>query len=377
MKCILFLMLIAPILWSCTNKDSQQKKAPIVIGEFGSLTGSESSFGENTHKGIALAIEQQNKRGGVRGHKIKLITLDNQSRLEKTREVVKELIEEHKVLALLGEVASQRTLAAAPIAQAEKVPLLTPSSTNPKVTEVGNYIFRACYTDPFQGKVMANFASDKLKVKKVAVITDKSSDYSKGLAEHFIDTFQKLGGKVVASEQYQAGDIDFKDQLRHFRAKDPEAIFIPGYYTEAALIARQVRRLGIKAHLLGGDGWDSPRLFEIGRDAVNGAFFSNHYTNESRRPESLEFVKAFKKRYKEKPDGVAAMGYDAARILIQAIEKSPNLDRQSIRKAIAHTKKFKGVTGEISINDQRNGVKPSVVLKVDGPSHRFVTTIEP
>ncbi len=365
---------------SCTKKDSAETAAnsnEVVIGEFGSLTGSEATFGLMTNKGIALAIEEANEAGGVNGKKIKVITLDNQGKSEESVSVVTKLITQNKVLAVLGEVASSRSLAAAPIAQQYKVPMISPSSTNPKVTEVGDYIFRVCFIDPFQGTVMAKFAADNLKAKKVAILTDVKSDYSVGLASFFKETYTKMGGKIVSEQSYSSGDIDFKGQLTNIKAAKPDAIFIPGYYTEVGLVARQARQIGLDATLLGGDGWDSSKLSEIGGKAVDGGYFSNHYTSESKDPVVTSFVTKFKTKFGETPDGLAAMGYDAARVLVAAMKAAKDLTPASIRDAIAQTKDYAGVTGNISLNAQRNAVKPAVVVKVDGTINRFVTTVSP
>ncbi len=295
----------------------------ILIGQFGSMSGGEATFGQSTDRGIRLAFDAQNAKGGVKGKKIVLKTEDNQGRPEEAAAVVRKLITQDKVLAILGEVASTRSLAAAPIAQQYKIPMITPSSTNPQVTKVGDYIFRVCFIDPFQGSVMARFTNEHLKLKRVAILKDMKSDYSLGLSEFFAKKHKELGGEIVAEATFQSGDSDFKAQLTQIRAANPEAIFIPAYYTEVGLISRQARQLGIKAVLLGGDGWDSPKLSEIGQGAIDGGYFSNHYSSESENPATVEFIKAYKAKYNEVPDGLAAAGYDAARILIQAMETAP------------------------------------------------------
>lgn len=370
---------IALATTACTKKTDTagQSSDEILVGEFGSLTGSEATFGQMTNKGIALAVEEINAAGGVNGKKIKVITLDNQGKSEESVSAVTKLITQNKVVAVLGEVASSRSLAAAPIAQQYKIPMISPSSTNPKVTEVGDYIFRVCFIDPFQGTVMAKFAHETLKAKKVAILTDVKSDYSVGLAKFFKETYTKLGGTIVSEQSYSSGDIDFKGQLTNIKSAKAEAIFIPGYYTEVGLIARQARQIGIKADLMGGDGWDSSKLSEIGGEAVNGGYFSNHYTSESKEPVVVGFVEKFKKKFGETPDGLAAMGYDAALVLGEALKKAPDLSPQAIRDAVAQTKDFQGVTGKITINGERNAVKPAVVVKVDGVINRFVTTVNP
>lgn len=377
MRSLLLTAIIAlPFLVSCTKKN-QGPRTEIVIGHFASMTGSEATFGISTDEGIRLAIDEKNAAGGIKGKQVKLITMDDQGKAEEAASVVTRLIEQENVIAILGEVASSRSLAAAPIAQNKKVPMLTPSSTNPKVTEVGNFIFRACFIDPFQGTVMAKFATETLKVKKVAILRDVKSDYSVGLADFFIKKFTELGGEIVADVSYQSGDVDFKGQITQIKSKNPEALFVPGYYTEVGLIARQVRQGGIKAPMLGGDGWDSPKLFEIGKEAVNGSYFSNHYSTESKDPAAIEFMAKFKAKYNKQPDGLSSVAYDATRMLLQAIESAPELTPQAVRDQLAQIKEFAGATGKISIDENRNAVKSAVVVQVKGNDNKYVTTVNP
>ena len=384
MKTVLLAVIMGTILSTgCTKKSgtdaAQETPAAqeIRIGQFGSMTGGEATFGQSTDKGIRLAIDAKNAAGGIKGKKIVLITEDNQGKPDEASTVVKKLITQDKVIALLGEVASTRSLAAAPIAQQYKIPMISPSSTNPKVTQVGDYIFRVCFIDPFQGPVMARFAKENLKFNKVAILKDLKSDYSMGLSEFFVQKFKEMGGEIVSEQNFQTGDSDFKAQLTQIRSKNPEAIFIPAYYTEVGLIARQARQLGIKAILLGGDGWDSPKLSEIGQAAIDGAYFSNHYSTESPNPKTQEFIKAYQEKFNEVPDGLAASGYDAAMILLQAMEKAPELTSTAIRDQIASTVDFDGATGKITINKDRNADKAAFIVKVQGKAMKFVTLLGP
>lgn len=356
----------------CTKNDNM-----ILVGEFGSLTGGQATFGISTNKGIKMAFDEINEKGGVKGKKIKLITEDNQGKTEEAAASVTRLITQNKVIAIIGEVASGRSKAAAPIAQQHGIPMISPSSTNPDVTKIGDYIFRVCFIDPFQGFVMAKFATANLKAKKAAIMRSAGNEYSVGLADVFAADFKKMGGEIVADLSYQDNDVDFKAQLTQIRSKNPDVIFIPGYYTEVGLIAQQAKSLGIKAPLLGGDGWDSPKLHEIGKEAINGHYFSNHYTTESTDPVVVEFIKKFQEKYKETPDGLAALGYDAAKVLAQAMERTKDLTSKNIRDEIAKTKDFVGVTGKITINGERNAVKSAVVVQVDGAKRKYVTTISP
>jgi branched-chain amino acid transport system substrate-binding protein len=349
----------------------------IKIGQYGSMTGGEATFGQSTDKGVRLAFDAKNAAGGIKGKKLALITEDDQGKPEEAAAVVKKLITQDKVVALIGEVASTRSLFAAPIAQENKIPMVTPSSTNPKVTQVGDYIFRVCFIDPFQGPVMAKFVHDNLKLKRVAVFKDLKSDYSLGLAEFFTKKFKEVGGEIVSEQTFQTGDSDFKGQLTRIRSSNPEAIYIPAYYTEVGLIARQARQLGVKAVLLGGDGWDSPKLFEIGQAAVEGSYFSNHYASESTVPATQEFIKKYKEKYNEVPDGLAAAGYDAAQILIAAIERTSDASPKAIRDELAKTKNFEGATGKITINADRNADKDAFIVKVEGKALKFITLLSP
>jgi branched-chain amino acid transport system substrate-binding protein len=369
---------------ACSKKTSTaDSNAPtagaseILVGEFGSFTGGEATFGLSTHRGVIMATDELNAAGGVKGKPVRVINLDNQGKPEEAASAVTRLITKDRVIAVLGEVASGRTLAAAPIAQQNKIPLITPSSTNPKVTEIGDYIFRVCFIDPFQGTVMAKFASENLKAKKIAILRDVKSDYSEGLANYFAKTFKEMGGEIVGDESYANGEIDFKAQLTALRGKKPDAIFVPGYYTEVGLIARQARQLGIAVPLLGGDGWDSAKLYEIGKEAINGSYFSNHYTTETSDPRVQDFIRKFKEKFSETPDGMAALGYDAAKILYQAMARAPELKPKAIRDELAKTVNFPGVTGSITIDANRNASKSAVVVKVDGPINRFIRTVSP
>lgn len=374
------------LLTGCTKKETTQTTATssntetaevIKIGEVGSMTGSEATFGLSTHQGIELAVAQINAAGGIKGKKLQIVSLDDQGKPEEAATAVTRLITQDKVVAILGEVASSRSLAMAPIAQNYKIPMITPSSTNPKVTEQGDYIFRVCFIDPFQGTVMAKFATEQLKAKKVAILRDVKNDYSVGLANFFSETFKKNGGEIVMDQSYSAGDIDFKSQLTAIRSKTPEAIFVPGYYTEVGLIARQAKELGIQAPLLGGDGWDSPKLREIGGDAINQSYFSNHYSIEDQSSVVQNFISKYKESFQNTPDSLAAMGYDAAQVLAQALTRAKSLSGSDLRDALAATKDYPGVTGKITIDPLRNALKSAVVLKIENGDYKYQTTINP
>jgi branched-chain amino acid transport system substrate-binding protein len=376
----LFLILCfvgALTLTACTGAKTDSNTTEIVIGEFGSLTGSTATFGISTKNGIDMAVDAINNAGGLLGKKVRVIVEDDQGKPEEAQTVVTKLINKDQVIAVLGEVASSRTLAAAPVAQQNGIPLISPSSTNPNVTQVGDYIFRVCFIDPFQGFVMAKFAANTLKVKNVAILRDIKNDYSVGLADVFEENFKKMGGNIVADESYSEGDQDFSAQLTSIKAKNPQAVFLPGYYTEAGLVVRQAKSLGLNVPFLGGDGWDSPALVKIGGDAVNGSYYSNHFSVSDPSPTIQKFVSDYKARYGETPDALAGLGYDAASILFDAIKRAGSTDGAKIRDAIAATKDFPGITGSITLDKDRNAVKPAVVLQVKDGKLEYVESITP
>ncbi len=356
---------------------SKSDKNVLLIGEYGSLTGGTATFGQSTHNGIMLATEEINAQGGLLGKKVKILTEDDQSKPEEAKTAALKLIRQNNVIALLGEVASSRSLAAAPEAQRAKIPMISPASTNPKVTEVGDYIFRACFVDTFQGASMAKFAYNNLKLRNVAVLVDNKNDYSVGLDEFFEKTFKALGGNIVAVESYSEGDIEFRAQLTAIKAKNPDGIYIPGYYTEVGLIARQARELGLQVPLMGGDGWDSPKTIEIGGNAVNGSYFSNHYAEDDPNPIIQSFIQKYKQKYGIVPDAMAVLGYDAANILFDSIKRANSADPTLIRDAIAQTKDFPGVTGSITMDANRNAQKRIVVMKIDNGKITFTEAMNP
>ena len=334
----------------------------ILVGEYGSLTGSEATFGTETHNAIMLAIDEANAAGGVLGKKIKILTEDTQSKPEEAANAVTKLISQNSVVAMLGEVASSSSIAAAPICQSNKVPMISPSSTNPAVTEKGDYIFRVCYIDSYQGQAMATYVATKLGMKNGALLTDVKSDYSTGLARYFEEAFTKAGGRVVARQSYAKGDNDFRSQLTAIRSANPQFIFIPGYYNDIGQIANQARDLGLKQPLVGGDGWESPKLVEIGGKALEGAFYSTHYIPTDPDPLIQHFVTEYQKRHQRVPDGLSALAYDAARVLVDAFKRAGSTEGPKVRDAIRSTKGFKGVTGTITIGADRNPQGKDLVI---------------
>jgi branched-chain amino acid transport system substrate-binding protein len=365
----------ATLIAGCKNNQSAGTSSSILIGEYGSMTGATATYGISTDNGIQLATKDVNAAGGVLGKPIKIELQDDAGQPAQANIAVQKLLAD-KVVAVLGEFASSNSLAAAPLCQTAKIPMVSPGSTNPAVTKVGDYIFRTCFIDPFQGTVCAKFASGTLHAKTAAVITDIKNDYSVGLSKYFIQEFSKTG-KIVEQESYSAGDSDFRSQLTRVKAANPDIIFLSGYYTEVGNIAVQARSLGMKQKFLGGDSWDSPKLVEIGKDAIQGSYFSTHFSAESKDPRVVKFVADYKKQFNADPDGISAVAYDGASILYDAIKRAGSTDPAKIRDALAATKDFPGVTGKITIDKDRNAIKPAVILQVQGKDYKYVTTVNP
>ena len=370
------LAVVAGTLFVASNY-GQSATDPIRVGEFASLTGVNASFGQMSHRGTELAIDELNAAGGVLGRRIQLLTEDDQSKSGEPATVVRKLISRDRVVAILGEVASSRSMEAAPIAQEGKIPMISPSSTNVKLTERGDYIFRVCFTDEFQGRLLANFARKTLKSANVAIFTDSKSDYSVGLTRDFKAPFTMSGGKVAVESKYTGGDRDFRAQLTAIKAANPDAIFIPGYYSEVGLIVKQARELGLNQPLFGGDGWESSKLIEIGGASVEGTYFSTHFSPEETTLAVETFVKKYQAKYHEVPDAMAALGYDSAMILAAAIKRANSTDGAKLREAIAATKDHAGVTGKITLDANRNASKAAVILTVKSGAFKFVESVSP
>jgi branched-chain amino acid transport system substrate-binding protein len=349
---------------------------PIKIGEFASLTGGNASFGQQSHRGTLLAIEELNAAGGLLGRQLELITEDDLSMAGQPATIVQKLITQDRVVAVLGEVASSKSLEAAPICQQNGIPMISPASTNPKVTAVGDYIFRVCFIDPFQGTVMSKFALSR-GWRRIAVLTDVKQDYSVGLAEYFIRHLIANEGVLVKEQHYSSGDRDFKPQLTSIKAAKPDAIFVPGYYGEVALIAKQARLLGLKVPLLGGDGWMGDSLLKVAGTSLDGSYFSAHFSSGDQSPVVQGFLQRFRARFGTEPDDMAALGFDSAMILAAAIKRAGKTDGAALRDAIAATKDFPGVTGAITLDANRDASKPAVILKIEKGSWMFDQTVAP
>ena len=372
--------MMASLLGGCggAKSDSQEIK----IGGNFELTGGIANFGVQTVNGIKLAIKEANEKGGVNGKKITFVTADNKSEAAEAANAITKLITQDKAVVILGPVSSSNVLATVQIAQDNKIPLLTATATNPNVTaengKVKPYVFRACFIDPFQGKVMSDFATKTLNAKTAAIYVDNSSDYSKGLAEVFEKTFTAAGGKIVAKEAFLQKDQDFKATLTKIKAANPETIFIPAYYEEVSKIIKQARELGISVPLLGTDGWDDPKLADIaGAAALNNTFFSNHYSAQDKDPNIVKFVEAYKKEYNQEPSALAALGYDAGLMLVDALKRANSTDPQKIREALEQTKNLQVSTGIISLDEFHNPVKSAVVIEMKDGKQFFKEKINP
>jgi len=376
---LLALLLCAGLPLSCTSK---QKNAAdhdtIAIGFFGDLTGPTFDFGLSAKNGVLMAADEINQAGGINGHQIDIVIEDDKGSPEEAALATGRLINRYKVVAIIGAGASGNSLAAAPKAQTAHVPLIAPSSTNPAVTQAGDYIFRACFIDAFQGEVMAKFAVNTLKAKRAAIMLDFNSPYSRGLTQFFEFSFAKLGGEIVVKQSYSQGDADYRGQLSAIEAANPDVLYIPGYYGDVAIIAKQARQIGLKMPLLGTDGWDAPELWELGGDALNGSYISNHYSADDPSEKIRNFVHNYRLRYSNlTPDAHAALAYDAVRFLAEAIQRAGTTEGAKLREALAETKNFAGVTGIISMDRDRNAVKPAVVLKLEDLKYIYQATIQP
>jgi branched-chain amino acid transport system substrate-binding protein len=371
----------------------------LVIGEYGSLTGNDANFGQSTKNGVEVALDDlmASSGGKIGGMAVRVVVEDDQGRPEEAATVVQKLVNQDRVIAVLGEVASSRSLAAGPICQGAGVPMISPSSTNPGVTEIGDYIFRMCFLDDFQGSVMARFAAENLGLKRAAILKDVRNDYSVGLAQFFALTFTAMGGTIVVEQAYSAGDQDFRAQLTAIKAHNPEIIVVPGYYTEGGLIARQARELGLTQPLLGGDGWESQQLLAIGGDALEGCYYSNHWSLDQPDAKLQEFVTKYRSKYGSDPDAIGGLAYDAATVLFNALNRLATEDsatfaglgsskagtpaRQAatakLRDLIASTTGFAGVTGVITLDASRNASKPAVVIGIEGGKKVFKASIAP
>lgn len=365
-----------------TGKSGSESKL-IMVGANLEMTGQNASFGTSSLNGIHMAVEEANIQGGVLGKKVQVIGVDNRSEVAGSTDALAKLVE-NDVSAVIGPDTSSNVIALASLAASDKVPLITPSGTNPAITvdpktgKTRDYLFRACFTDPYQGRVMADFAADRLKVKKAAVLVDNSSDYSKGLAEFFQKGFADKGGAITATEAYMAKDVDFKPVLTKIMGQNPDMIFVPGYYQEVGLIIRQARAMGIEVPILGGDGWDSDKLIEIaGPENLTHTYFCNHYSQEDQNPKLQEFIKKYEARYGYKPDSFAVTAYDAASLVLEAMKKTGSAKREDVAKGLTEISDFDGISGRITIDSKHNTVSSGIIMSFDGGKRTFVERIDP
>jgi branched-chain amino acid transport system substrate-binding protein len=363
-RTILSLLIVASFLTALACQPSGGGSDKARVGVFMSLTGSTANFGISSTNGIKMAADEVNATGGINGKQIEVLVQDDRSDASEAATIVTKFVTQDQVHAILGEVASSRSIAAAPIAQNARIPMLTPSSTNPEVTKKGNYIFRSCFIDPVQGAAIAQFAARTLGAKRAAIMVDRKNDYSTGLEKNINETFIKMGGQMVVTQSYQEGDQDFNAQLTSIKGANPDVIFVPGYYNDVGLIAKQARDKGITVPLVGGDGWDSTQLYAIGGSALNGSYFTNHYSPYDTDPKVQKFVSDYKSRYGSLPDALAATAYDAAHIMFDAMKRANSLDGSAIRDALAATKDFPGVTGKVTFNENRDAVKPIIMIEI-------------
>ncbi|MGH4123158.1 MAG: ABC transporter substrate-binding protein [Clostridium sp.] len=365
------------------NTASAAKSETIKVGLNYELSGPAATYGQSLVNGIELAFEEINNKGGVLGKKIEIVKADNKSENTEAANVAAKLATRDKVVAMLGPATSGNTKSAAPIAVQNKVPLISASATADDVTvdrngKVREFVFKTCFSDSFQGVVMATFAYKDLGKKNVALLVDNTSDYSKGLAKSFKETYTKLGGNLVTEQAYQAKETDFKAVLTKIKGTKADVLFLPGYYEEVGLIVKQARELGITMPILGGDGYDSPKLSELaGKTALNDVYFTNHYSSKDTAPEVVKFQKAFKAKYNKNADAFNALGYDMVYLLADALKRSGEVDAIKLKDALASTKDFKAITGKISIDKNHNPVKAITILQMKNGEQTFLKKLSP
>lgn len=348
------------------------------VGSFLSLSGPDAQFGADAREGIELAVDEVNKAGGEKGKPLRVVFEDDKSNPQEASNKVLQLIDRDKVIALLGEVASSRMKAGGIVANKKHIPVVSPSATNPDVTKVGPFVFRVCFTDDEQGEAAAIFAARTLKKKKVAILYASDDLYSSGISKVFREQAQKLGLEVVAEKGFLHTETNFTTYLNDLRDAKPDLIYAPVYYSAMVPIARQAKAAGLKGDMfIGGDGWDSFALLDGAGDELEGAVYTDHMAPDIPWPSSQAFLKAYKERFHHDPAANAAMGYDAAKLLADAIGRSKADTPEAIRDAIAETKNFQGASGSITINAERNADKPIVMVQIKGKKFTFHSTIDP
>ncbi len=377
MKYLSCIIILGFVFFSCGKQENVIK-----IGLIAPLTGDVKTFGESTKNGFLLAIEEVNAQGGINGKQIKTFIQDDKNDPTEAQNAGSKLINQDGVKLLIGSVSSKCSIPLAQTCQDASAVMITPTSTNPKVTvrddgSRKDFIFRACFIDPFQGRVAAKFALENLKAKTTAILYDVGNDYVKGLAEFYRDNFIQGGGEVVVYESYQKDDTDFSALLTKVKQANPDILYIPDYYNKVGLIAKQARQLGIKSVLMGGDGWDSPEMLKIAGDAIVGGYFTNHYSPDDPRPEVQEWVKKYLAKYGSSPDALATLGYDATCLLLEAIKRANSDNPVKVKEALQGIKDFKSVSGNISLDEQGNPIKNAVILKYTKTGQEYVATVNP
>ncbi len=371
------LILLCVLMLSCKPQENVIK-----IGLVAPLTGDVKTFGESTKNGFLLAIEEINAQGGINGKQIKTFIQDDRNDPTEARNAGSKLINQDGVKLIIGSVSSKCSISLSQVCQDASAVMITPTSTNPKVTirddgSRKDFIFRACFIDPFQGRVAAKFALENLKSKTTAILYDVGNDYVKGLAEFYRDNFVQGGGQVLVYESYQKDDTDFSALLTKVKQANPDILYIPDYYNKVGLIAKQARQVGIKSILMGGDGWDSPEMLKIAGDAIVGGYFTNHYSPDDSRPEVQEWVKKYLAKYGSMPDALATLGYDATCLLLEAIKKANSDNPIKVKESLQGIKDFKSVSGNISFDEFGNPIKSAVILKYTKGGQEYVATVSP
>jgi len=383
-KAMSFALVLALIIASFAGcgggSNGADEEAPIMIGSIQPISGAVSAYGTQSRDAIVMAVDEINANGGVLGRPLEVIVEDDEANPEKTKNAFTKLVTKDGVIGIIGALTSKCSLAITSDAQARQIIMITHSSTNDTVTDAGDYIFRACYNDSFQGKVVAKFAYENLQSKKAAILFDNTNDYSKGLTENFKAKFEEMGGTIVAEESYATGDKDFNAQLTSISSSAPDVLFIPDYYSTVSLIAKQVRSQGMTIPMLGADGWDE--IVNNAGDEVVGCYYSNHYSPDADDPEVKAFVEKYTELYNVAPNALAALAYDATYILADAIEKAGSTDPAAIQAAMMETDK-KFVTGQISFDEKRNPVKSAVMVEIvpgaepNKPAVKYAATVNP
>ncbi|MGZ8431015.1 MAG: ABC transporter substrate-binding protein [Candidatus Deferrimicrobiaceae bacterium] len=377
----LSLLAMAVLLTGLSSGCKTPPAKEIKIGLITPLSGDVKTFGESVRNAFGIAVEEANAKGGVAGRKITTFIVDDKNDPTEASNAANLLINQHGVQAIVGSVTSKTTIPVSDLAQSFRIPTITGTATNPKVTVADgkrkDYMFRACYTDSFQGTVMAKFARDTLRAANGAVLYDASNDYSKGIAEVFRDAFLRMGGKVVAYESYGKDDVDFSALLTKVKAAQPEVLFLPDYYNKVGLIAKQAKETKLNVTLIGPDGWDSPELVKVAGDALEGGYFSNHYSPEDTRPEVVNWVKKYKEKFQQTPDALGTLAYDATNMLLEAIRKANSIDPGKIRDALASLSGFEGVTGKFTMDENGDPIKSAVILRIQGGKQKFLQVVNP